>query len=207
VITFSPGGSYLNTNFSVNPTIATYAIRGTRNATSTAARVIDKGSNEFLYITSNAFRYRRRWGNNAEWNFGGVTDGVPFNICFSYDGSLNTNVPITYREGALVTPNTLTAPNTEPLSSTGTTPYRLGSSSDTGTQRFVGPLGEFAIWTAAVPEPIMQAISAGFSPLIWPHNLVYYAPMAGDARDLISGTIATYSGTIVDHPLLIYPGG
>lgn len=67
-------------------------------------------------------------------------------------------------------------------------------------------IAEAAIWTAALSDPEIAALSRGFTPdQIRPQSLVFYAPLIRDLQDLRGGlTITNNNGaTAANHPRII----
>jgi Concanavalin A-like lectin/glucanases superfamily len=199
---------WIQTPYTTNLSVYTYAFRGVRSGGSGLPRIIDKGLNEliFINISSNSLRYRRRWNSqNTEWSLRSVSDGASFNVCFTYNSNNAANVPFGFNNGIVMSINTILAP-TGSIIGTGSNPYRIGASTSTGTNPFAGSLGEVAVWNAAIPEEMMIAISAGYSPMIWQRNLIFYYPLIADTKEL-TNRYSTSSGglTVVPHARVIYP--
>lgn len=74
---------------------------------------------------------------------------------------------------------------------------------------FNGRIAEAAIWSVALTDAEVVALSKGYSPLfIRPGSLVFYSPLIrDDDRDIIGGLSLTANGTptIAEHPRTIYP--
>ena len=143
----------------------------------------------------------------AAWGITKPTTGSWHHICVTYDGSLTTNAPIMYVNGASQSVTLRSAPG----GSLVTPSTSLWISSENGTgQYFDGRLAEYAIWSGrALSLGEVEGLADGFSPLFYPNNLEFYTPLLGrrtDEADLMYGTAGTLTGTsAIAHPRIIYP--
>lgn len=88
----------------------------------------------------------------------------------------------------------------------------IGSQEDlTPSGHFQGYIGEVAVWldsAAMFTDDEIETLATRHSPLfVKPQSLLFYAPLIGNAVDLISGTTLTAVGDpdVSPHPRMIYP--
>lgn len=77
----------------------------------------------------------------------------------------------------------------------------------TSPQYFNGQVAEVGIWTAALTDDDVLALSLGASPaLVRPGSLVFYAPLIRDLQDVRGGLAITNNNgaTVSDHPRIYY---